>query len=55
MKILHFPKSVGIFFSVILVFKFRLLDYVILLHAAVLGTTLKGLLSICFQLSSFHI
>ena len=29
--------------------KIRLLDYVILLHATVLGMTLKGLVSVCFQ------
>ena len=49
MKILYFPKNSSDIFSVILVFMQLpkslniLLDYVILLHAAVLGMTLKGL------------
>ena len=29
--------------------KFRLLDYIILLHATILGMALKGLVSICSQ------
>ena len=29
--------------------KFKMLGYVILLHAALLGMTLKGLVSICLQ------
>ena len=33
--------------------KFRLLDYVILLHAAKLDMVLKGLVSFCSQKSSF--
>ena len=49
MKILYFLKNSSNIFSVILVFMqmpkslYILLDYVILLHAAVLGMTLKGL------------
>ena len=58
MKILYFLKNSSSNSSVILVFfatvqKLKLPDYVILLHASVLGVILKGLVSICFQWSSF--
>ena len=58
MNILCFPKNcTNVFFCDPCVYatvqKFRLLDYVILLHAAVLGKNSKGLVSIWFQYSSF--
>ena len=54
MKALYFPKNFSsIFFCdpcfYATVQKFRLLDYVKLLHAIVLDMAFKGLLSICFQ------
>ena len=41
MKILHFPKNYFNIFSLIVATaqKFRLIDYVVLLHVAVLGMT----------------
>ena len=58
MKILCFPKTFlqyslcdPCFYPTIQ--KFRLLYNVILLHATILGMTLKGLGSICFQQISF--
>ena len=55
---LYFPKISQIYFCdpcfYATVGKFRLLGDVILLHATVLGMTVKGLVSICFQKSSFH-
>ena len=53
MKILYFSKNSSNIFSVILVFMELSTSYVILLHATVLGMTLKGLVSICFQQISF--
>ena len=52
MKILFFPQNSYFFCDNATVQKFRLLHFVILLHATTLGMTLKGLLSICFQWSS---
>ena len=53
MKILYFPKKLLYFFCDPCFYataqKFRLLDFVILLHATILGMTLKGLVSICSQ------
>ena len=48
MKILYFPKKIPVIFFCDPCFyatvqNFRLLDYDILLHATVLGMTLKGL------------
>ena len=52
MKVFYFPKnSSNIFFwdpcFYLTVQKYRLLDYVILLHATVLDVTLKGLVFVC--------
>ena len=53
MKILYFPKIFLYFLSdpsfYATVQKFRLLDYVVLLHTTILGMTLKGLVSVCSQ------
>ena len=55
MNILNFPKY---FFCdpsfYVTVQKFRMLGYMVLLHATVLGIMLKGLVSSCFQSRSFH-
>ena len=46
MKILYFPQKITLFFCdscfYAPVMKFRLLDYVILLHGTILDMTLKG-------------
>ena len=52
MRILHLSQKILQYFFYDLCFhanakKFRLLDLVILLHAIILGMTLKGLVSIC--------
>ena len=53
MKILYFPKKfLYIFFDPCFypsVQKFRLLDYVIMVHGTILVMTLKGLVSVCSQ------
>ena len=57
MKIYIFQKNFPIFVCdscfYATVQKFRLSDCIILLHAAILGMTLKGLVSACSQQSSF--
>ena len=54
MKMFDFPKKFLRYFFCDPCFyatveKFRLLDHVIVLHATILGMTLKGLLSTCSQ------
>ena len=54
MKILCFPPKIPLLFFCKPCFhatvqKLRLPDYVILLHATILGMTLKGLVIICSQ------
>ena len=53
MKILDFSKNFLYFFFDPRFYpnveKFRLLDHVIMLHAAILGMTLKDLVSVCSQ------
>ena len=57
MKVLYFPKKFLYFFFDPCfhptVQKFRLLDHATMLHATILGMTLKGLVSVCSQQSSF--
>ena len=53
MEILYFPEKFLYFFSDPCFYptaqKFRRVDYVIVLHATILGMTLKGLVSVCCQ------